>query len=444
LKILSCLRFTFSLIVFVFTVCVIALIAAFPTQALEPSLDHYRTNTPETIASSVPASLMKTVTADPERKIPDLVAFLSKGSDDPFLTVKRIHDWIALNIIYDTSVPIGGTPPPQHWATILSERRGVCAGYSNLFAKMAELAGFECSTIGGYARGIDYDLFSEGEEMKDNHAWNKVKIGEDWYLIDCTWDAGSATRSGYTQEYSTVFLFFEPEKMIFSHFPAKEEDQLLPKPFTKIEFLKCPVLKGEFFGYGLSLDPGMDRISTAEDRFEFTLHAPSGVALTPVLYQRSGMEMKNRTFVTPTAKGSKVSVLFPRQGEWVVKLYARRLADAKKEYTWCGDLGFLPSKGTEEHFPSCYGAYNDRGCVLHSPLTAPLRIGSTVTLKIKAPGAKNAAVNLRGKLILLDRSSEKDTFEKKIQVPFGRELIITAQYEENASFTGLVRYDVGK
>jgi hypothetical protein len=416
--------------------------SAFPEE--RPTLDRYRTEAPDTLAATIPKALRDRVTADPERKLPDLVAFLVKGTDDPFLKVKRIHDWIALNIGYDTSVPYGGTPPQQHWATVLAERKGVCSGYSNLFEKMAELAGFECEAVGGYARGTDYDLFTEAETAKDNHAWNAVKIGEQWYFADCTWDAGTVEQSGYTPRYSTGFLFLEPEKMIFSHFPAKETFQLLPQPVSREAFLNLPPLRGNFFGYCLSLETNMERITAAGERFEFTVRAPDIVLVTVALYEHGGMELKNRTFVQKTGTGAKVSVLFPRQGEWVVKLFARRLDSAKSEYTWCADFGFLSSKGTDTRFPSCYAIFQERGCVLHAPLMSPLKMGSKVTLRVTAPGARNAAVELRGKLTLFDRTSEKDTFDKTITVPLARELIIVAQFEESGSFAGLVRFEVGQ
>jgi hypothetical protein len=392
----------------------------------------------------VPEALSKSVTADPERKLPDLVAFLAKGPDDPFLTVKRFHDWIALNIAYDTSVPYGGKPPEQHWATVLAERKGVCSGYSNLFKKMAELARFTCETVGGYARGTDYDIFTEAETMKDNHAWNVVTIGDDRYFIDCTWDAGSVEQTGYIPRYSTAFLFLEPEKMIVSHFPTDETFQFLPKPLSKTEFLNLPALKGDFFSHSLALEKNMERINTANDRFEFTVRSPESVMVIAPLYEHGGMELKNRTLVQKTASGATISILFPRQGEFVVKLFARRINSQKKEFTWCADIGFLSSKGTDERFPSFYGVFLERGCVLHSPLTSPLKIGSKVTVKITAPGARSVAADIRGKLVPFDRTAEADTFQKEINVPLVRELVIAAQFEENASFAGLVRFETGK
>jgi hypothetical protein len=407
-------------------------------------LARYRTGKPDSVAASVPVSLRDTVTSDPERKLPDLVAYLVKDTDDPFLEVKRIHDWIALNIGYDTTVPYGGTPPQQHWATVLAGRKGVCSGYSNLFAKMAEQAGFACEVAGGYARGTDYDLFTEAQTAKDNHAWNRVKIDGRWYFVDCTWDAGSVEPTGYVPAYSTVFLFPDPGMMIYSHFPADESMQLLDPPISRTAFLNLPPLKGDFFRYGLALASTVERINTVPDRFAFSLDVPDSVRIVAVLYEHGGLELKNATFVTEAGKRATVTVLFPRPGEFVVKLFVRRAGEAKKEYTWCSDFGFFASKGTADRFPTVFGAYNDRGCVLESPMTGPLKMGSRVTVKITAPGARNAGVDLNGKLVLLDRAGTSDTFQKEITVPIARQLVVAAQFEASGSFAGLVGFDVGK
>ncbi len=421
--------------------------ASFPYSpgAQESSLNRYRMADPDSLAASVPAVLVKTVTADPERKISDLVAYLAKGSDDPFITVKRIHDWITLNIAYDTSVPYGGKPPQQHWASVLAEKKGVCSGYANLFKKMAELAGFSCEAVGGYSRGTDLDIFTEGQEAADNHAWNVVTIGGKKYFVDCTWDAGSVEQSGYVPYYSTAFLFPDPGEMIYSHFPSDPAFQLLATPRSREEFLNLPALKSEFFARGLSFEGSPERISTASDRAEFNVRVPEGILLVAALYEHGGIELKNRASVTRQPDGTaRVSVRFPRQGEFVLKLFVRRADSPKKDYAWCADLGYLASKGTAERFPSFFGVFADRACTLHSPLTSPIVPGSQVTFRITAPGAREVAVDIRGRLVPFERASEADTFEKKLAVPVARELVILGRFDEGGSFAGLVRFEVGK
>lgn len=55
---------------------------------------------------------------------------------------------------------------------------GVCITYAEMFKAMCDAANIECKVVTGYASG--------------DHAWNKVKIGSNWYWVDITWaDSGS-------------------------------------------------------------------------------------------------------------------------------------------------------------------------------------------------------------------------------------------------------------
>ena len=49
----------------------------------------------------------------------------------------------------------------------------VCSGYAQLFYRLALSAGLEARI-----------------KMNDNHAWNLVKLGGQYYYCDSTWDSG--------------------------------------------------------------------------------------------------------------------------------------------------------------------------------------------------------------------------------------------------------------
>ena len=58
----------------------------------------------------------------------------------------------------------------------LKEGRAICGGYASMFNAICRYAGIECYEESGYA--------SSGVP----HAWNKVKIGNEWYYVDPTWN----------------------------------------------------------------------------------------------------------------------------------------------------------------------------------------------------------------------------------------------------------------
>lgn len=56
-------------------------------------------------------------------------------------------------------------------SAVLFERSTVCMGYAQLFSLLCNRAGIPCVTV-----------------TSASHAWNKVRMGDAWYNVDCTWD----------------------------------------------------------------------------------------------------------------------------------------------------------------------------------------------------------------------------------------------------------------
>ncbi len=95
----------------------------------------------------------------------------------------------------------------------LVEGKANCEGYAKAFDVLAAKMGLESQLITG--------VTDKGE----NHAWNQVKIGLDWYNIDVTWedtDVAGDVRREYFLRPDSVFLrshtpdeeLFEPEKCV--------------------------------------------------------------------------------------------------------------------------------------------------------------------------------------------------------------------------------------
>lgn len=199
----------------------------------------YRTGKMEVCVKSVPSEIQEGIFKQPDTYIKELVSFLTDTIDNDFLKVKIIHDWIANNISYDVSSYFSGSIPEQSYVETLNKQISVCAGYSQLFHKMCELSDMECAVISGYARGYGFDI-SNIETIADNHAWNAVRIGGKWYLLDVTWDAGHINSKEYIKCYSNEYLFLDPVKMIHTHYPANPKWQLTGKHVTREKFLSMP------------------------------------------------------------------------------------------------------------------------------------------------------------------------------------------------------------
>lgn len=105
-----------------------------------------------------------------------LSRIITDGMDD-YQKEKAIHDYIVLNVEYDTSY----TENSAYAA--LTKGKTVCQGYSLLAYKMLNRAGIETRIVEGDAKGL--------------HLWNLIRLDGEWYHLDCTWDDPVPNRDGY-------------------------------------------------------------------------------------------------------------------------------------------------------------------------------------------------------------------------------------------------------
>lgn len=96
--------------------------------------------------------------------------------------VRVIHDWVVLNLKYDTSY--------RKYTAYEGLKSGstVCQGYSLLTYRMLKEAGITNRIIEGTAK-------PEGGRSQ-SHAWNLVHLDGRWYHLDTTWDDPSPDQPG--------------------------------------------------------------------------------------------------------------------------------------------------------------------------------------------------------------------------------------------------------
>lgn len=85
--------------------------------------------------------------------------------------VKTLHDWICTNTIYDPG--LSGDKKNHNDASVLMNDSTVCEGYARIANILYNAAGIESCYISGVG-----------------HAWNIVKIGNNYFHVDTTWDDG--------------------------------------------------------------------------------------------------------------------------------------------------------------------------------------------------------------------------------------------------------------
>lgn len=93
--------------------------------------------------------------------------------------IQAAHDYIVLTTEYSKD-SVGSQYSPY---TLLSEGKGVCQAYALVLYRMLDMLGFEVRYVPGKV----------GEQL---HAWVLVKLDNEWYHIDVTWDDPLPDRKG--------------------------------------------------------------------------------------------------------------------------------------------------------------------------------------------------------------------------------------------------------
>lgn len=123
-------------------------------------------------------------TGEQERKLNEQLADTLRELEIDQMTdyqkIQSIYSYICDHVRYD-----GEDETTLKYTAYSALTRGtaVCQGYALLLYRMLREAGFSTRIIAGTAT-------ASGE----NHAWNIVQLGDRYYYLDSTWDAGSSWR----------------------------------------------------------------------------------------------------------------------------------------------------------------------------------------------------------------------------------------------------------
>lgn len=356
--------------------------------------EKYRSSELDPRVERVSPALLSSAARAPETQLGPLVAALIRGERDSFSQIKLIHDWIAETITYDVAMLSKNTVTNQDLASVLGSRRAVCSGYAALFERMAKLAGFEVKTARGFTKGLggDFDFTS-----LSSHAWNIVRIGDLWYPIDTTFDAGAFDATGgrgqYHKRYSTDYLFAPPIQLRFTHFPDDPLDQLSAAPIGREAFRAQALVTPEYFAYNIALkrvagaagDLSALAGSFAANRdFKIEFDAPEGLLMDAALYDAKGKEIDRSALAShPGSTAWNIDFATPVGGMYTVRVFAgpRDHSEKASSSTLSGVLQFkLQSPGALGAYPlpKLYERYQyPSGEFLTSPRAGTLAKGST-------------------------------------------------------------------
>ena len=368
-----------------------------------------------------------------------VVEEINRVAKNDFEKARLAHDVVAVLISYDAASYWSGSLPPQDFASVIKSRKAVCEGYAAVYQRLCDSLKLPCKTIHGYARGVGISLANETKVTESNHAWNRVQLEGDWYLVDCTWDAGHMEGKTARQSYNTDWLFLRPEHFIYSHLPQRQQDQLLTTPLSPQDFAKLPDLRPKFFQVAKDFAPLPAKTSQADGTLAMEFKETDGFQLDFTLRSLdSGRPASNSLMVRRQPGGlTKAEFSFPSAGLYVVDVFWRKVGG--RQGTSCGQFLVESSQAGGVQYPALFPV---DGVEVQSPLIMPLSAGTTVQFKVAAPQKKFVAV-IYGRTYIQLESDGGGLFSGDITIPRNtQDIAIGVANSQRGSYTIVAKYSV--
>jgi hypothetical protein len=340
-------------------------------------LDPARLAAMDELAIRAPASAASTIEG--------LASYLTSPAQNDIEKARAIYRWITENIAYNFDGYLAKQYGDQSAAAVLKRRTAVCAGYANLFEALGKSAGLKVAVVEGWSKGygyVDNTLYGD-----PNHAWNAVKLGGNWYLIESTWGSGFiGEEKRFVRRFESFYFLVPPEQLIFTHYPVDPRWQLLAESLTKDQFLSSPRVWPQFFEDGLALVSNTSGTITAKKEIVVEVAAPQDALLSASLRHAGERLPDLYTFVRRDGSAYEIRAAFPEAGEYTLTLYAKKASDEGPFWSAL-EYSVVASEGDPDHpgFPTVWQPFFDNRLSLVSHTGGIIKVAKDVEVIIGAP-----------------------------------------------------------
>lgn len=197
-----------------------------------------------------------------DEKINQILSQFQLENLDEYERSTAIYDYICENITYDYENLEDPTYTRKYTAyAALMDGTAVCQGYASLYYRMALEAGLDVRVITGIGNG-------------GRHAWNIVKIGNVYYNLDATWDAGNGLPHDYYLRCDANFPSHERDSEMLTGafmtaYPMSAEDYPIPVTFAS-------GICGDHLKWNLSINDGILTISGTGAMYDYGYSVTNG------------------------------------------------------------------------------------------------------------------------------------------------------------------------
>ena len=130
-----------------------------------------------------------------EQMADSVTDYVIKDNMSDYDKYKALHDWLINYAKYDWENVNTASTSMHNGVVVLSAGQGVCDGYAYAYQALCKSAGLYCGVVIG----------NTGDQYAD-HAWNIVRINNNFYHVDCTWDDTDKKREDGNEMIYNYFM----------------------------------------------------------------------------------------------------------------------------------------------------------------------------------------------------------------------------------------------
>ena len=320
-----------------------------------------------------------------------------------------VYKWIAKNFVYDCyNFNHDRTKIDYSEDGTYSKGKGVCDGFAKLLMTMCNSLDIEAVRVVGYSKGSGY---TPGIlPTQTDHAWNAIKLGSNYYLIDVTWGAGSCNGDTYKENFRDSYFCSNPDGFIRGHLPAESQYQLISPTITLQQFVDMLKINMEFYEYGfIKVNPDLAKFNTegkitVEFNYESSNTQKTFLSHLYFLQSNTYVEQSNACWIDRQETKATLTCYANNKGTYKLKIYGGpstlETYPLLLEYDIiCTKTAFNPMG-----FPTIYGLFSESDMIIVEPLYNPLTRGNFINFNIKTTTFDN--------LYIVNKNSDKNHFRE--------------------------------
>ena len=318
---------------------------------------------------------------------------------------------------------------------------GVCDGFSKNYVSMCNAMGVEAYRVVGYSKGAGY---TPGVmPSQSDHAWNAIKIGNDYYLLDVTWGIGSCNGDTYEAKLKDAYFCTNPQAFIRTHLPVEQQYQLISPTITLEEFVNMLDINIEFYEYGFTeVSPDMPSFSTDGKitvNFAYESSDTRKTFLYHLYYLQSNTyyEQANSCWVDRLETSAVLTCYANQKGTYKLQVYGGPTTLESFPLLLEYDITCTKTALTPMGFPTTYGVFSDSDMQIIEPLYNPLTRGNLINVHIKTTTFDNLYIINNNYYRELDYNGNGDFTGEAVYI-FGEEVYLTTL--EGNKFNFIAKY----